>query len=81
MQIRNHFPEIRSSYSETNHTHFLVLIPQRIIRKYNQFSDYIAELTKITAKVTGQAVGENKNFLFFQWELGKIRAPLYFVVK
>lgn len=67
MQIRNHFPEIRSSYSETNHTYFVALIPQRIIRRHNQFSDYIAEWTEkeITAKVTGQAVEENKNLSFF----------------
>lgn len=66
MQIRDIYPEIRSRYSDTNHTYLVVLIPQRIIRKYKQFSDNIAELIemKIAAKVTTQAVEENKNFSF-----------------
>lgn len=46
MKIKDNYPEIRSSYSETNHTYLVVLFPQRIIRKYNQFSDYTAELTE-----------------------------------
>ena len=37
------------------------------MRKCNQFTDYIAEFTqmKITGKVRGQAVKENKNLSFF----------------
>lgn len=67
MQIRDNFPEIRWSYFEPNHTDLVVLIPQQIMRKCNQFTDYIAEFTqmKITGKVTGQAVKENKNLSIF----------------
>lgn len=83
MQVRDNFLEIRSSYSETNHIYSVVLIPQRIIRKYNQFSDYIAEFTqtKITPKATGRTVKKTKICPFFQWELGKICSLLYSLVK
>lgn len=67
MQIRDNFPKIRSSYSETNHSYLVILIPQGIIRKCDHFSDYLAELIemKITAKVTGQALEENKSLSLF----------------
>lgn len=67
MQIRDNFPEIRWSYSEPNHADLVALIPQQIMRKCNQFTDYIAEFTqmKTAGKVTGQAVKENINLSFF----------------
>lgn len=67
MQIRDNFPEIRLSYSEPNHTALVVVITQQIMRKCNQFTDYVGKFTqmKITGEVTGQAVKENKNQLFF----------------
>lgn len=67
MQIQDTFPEIRWSYSEPSHTDLVVLIPQQIMRKCNQFTDCIVEFTqmKITGKVTSQAVKENKNLSFF----------------